>query len=170
MRHIAFSAVLVCAFTACSDRPSPVDPGSAAAPIAIVRAQGRLTDVHQIFTVEFCAFPILVELNGKSETIQLPGGRTIMIAPSLTATLTNLDKANQAAFVITGAFHQRLLANGDVETVATGRNALFDPLVPGLVGLVVTVGRFSWVVDQKNNLVQPLQGTGQLIDVCKLLA
>jgi hypothetical protein len=115
---------------------------------------------------------MVVELSGKSKTIELPGGRTIITSPGLTATMTNLGNGNQETLVITGAFHQRALENGDVETVATGRNALLDPTVPGLVGLFLTIGRVSWVVDKDGNLVQPLEGPGwqKRIDVCELMA
>jgi hypothetical protein len=168
MTFAVLPAALVCAITACDDRSSPVEPGNAAAPIAIAAAQGRPADVDETpFTVDFCAFPILVELSGKGKTIELPGGRTIMSAPGLTVTLTNLDNENQETLVITGSFHQRILETGDVETVATGRNALFDPITPGLV---LAIGRFSFVFDTLGALIQPLQGAGQLIDVCELLA
>jgi hypothetical protein len=170
MRLIAFAAVLVCGLTACSDRPSPVEPGSAAAPTAVAATQGRPTDAGQTFTAgpgELCGFPVFVELSGKAKTIELPGGRTIMTAPGLTVTLTNLDNENQERLNITGAFHQRTLENGNVETVSTGRSALFAPIVPGLV---LVIGRFSFVLDEEGELFQPLQGTGQQIDVCELLA
>ncbi len=174
MRHIAFAAfpaMLVCALAACSDRTSLVEPATVAPPMTIAASQGRPTDVDETpFTVDFCAFPIEVVLSGKGKTIQLPGGGTIVTSPGLTATLTNLDNQNRQTFVITGSFHQSILTNGNVETVATGRNVLFDPQVPGLPGLVLAVGRFSWVVDSQGNLVQPLRGTGQLIDLCARLA
>ncbi len=171
MRHIAFAAfpaVLVCALPACSDRPSPAEPASVAPPIAIAAAQGRPTDVDETpFTIEDCDFPIRVVLSGKAKTIELPGGRTIFTSPGLKATLTNLNNENQKTVGITGALHQRILQNGDVETVATGRSILFEPIV---AGLVLAIGRFSFVFDEEGNLVQPLQGKGQLIDVCELLA
>jgi hypothetical protein len=53
-----------------------------------------------------------------------------------------------------------------VETVATGRNLLGDPDA----GLVIAIGDFSFVFDAKGNLIQPLTGEGQLIDVCEALA
>jgi hypothetical protein len=167
---LAGALALGCALTACGDRPSPVEPGSAATPVAVAAAQGRPTDAGQTFTTgpgELCDFPMFVELNGKTKTIELPGDRAIMTSPGLTVTLTNLDNENQEKLGITGALHQRTLENGDVETVATGRSALFAPIVPGLV---LVIGRFSFVFDEEDNLVQPLQGTGQLIDVCALLS
>ena len=171
MRHIAFPAVLVWALTACSDRPSPVEPASVTPPRPIAAAKGAPTPVDETpFTVPQCGFPVIVQLSGKGKAIDLPGGRKIITSPGLNVTLTNPANGNQETFNITGALHQRILENGDVETVATGRGILFDPMVPGLRGLILVIGRFTYVVDQENNLVQPLQSTGQLIDVCALLA
>ncbi len=81
-------------------------------------------------------------------------------------TLTNLDNPeNQETLNITGAFHQTTLENGDVVTVATGRNLLGDPEA----GFVLAIGDFSFVFDKEGNLIQPLSGEGQLIDICALL-
>jgi hypothetical protein len=170
MRTIPFACILVVSgalVTACSDRPTPAEPVSAATPIAIAAAQGRPTDVDVTFTGEgFCPFAILFHFGGKTKTITLPGKRTITTAPGAIATLTNLDNQNQETFGITGAFHQDTLANGDLVTVVTGRNLLFDPFA----GLVLAIGRFSFVFDAEGNLIQPLAGTGRQIDICKLLA
>jgi hypothetical protein len=95
----------------------------------------------------------------------LPGGRFIFTSPGLTATLTNLENEKQMRLNITGAFHQTTLENGDVVTVATGRNFLGDPEA----GFVLAKGRFSFVFDAEGNLVQPLAGKGKLTDVCALL-
>jgi hypothetical protein len=167
---LAGTLALGCALTACGDRPSTVEPGSAATPVGVAAAQGRPSDVDDEFIVPSCGFLVRVELKGKTKTIELPGGRTIETAPGLKVTLTNLGNGNQERLVITGAFHRRVLANGNVETVATGRNALTEQDVPGLRGIVLTVGRISWVVDPSNHLVQPLQGPAKRIDVCALLA
>ncbi len=113
-----------------------------------------------------CDFPIRLEYSGKAKTIDLPGDRFIFTSPGLKATLTNLDNGNQVTLNITGALHQTTLENGDVETVATGRNLLGDPEA----GFVLAKGRFSFVFDAQGNLVQPLSGKGQLTDVCGLLS
>jgi len=172
MRHIAFAALpaaLVFAFTACSDRPSIAEP--AAGVPSIRMAQGKPADVDETpFTVTNCGFPIEVVLSGKGKMITLPGGRTILTSPGLTATLTNLGNNNRRTIVITGSFHHRILKNGNIEIVASGRNVLLDPQVPGLPGLVLAVGHYTWVLDGQGNLVQPLEGTGQMIDLCALLA
>jgi hypothetical protein len=113
-----------------------------------------------------CAFPVRLEYSGNAKTLQLPGRRFIFTSPELTATLTNLESGKKETVVITGAFHQTTLENGNVVTEATGRNLLGDPEA----GFVVAVGNFSYVFDAEGKLVQPLTGDGQLIDVCELLA
>jgi hypothetical protein len=166
---LACALALVCSVTACGDRPSPAEPVGAAPPRATL-AQGRPTDVDQTpFEIPagvFCDFAFRVEPGGKAKTIELPGGRRIFISPGFTWTFTNLDTGKRETFRIPGAFHQTILENGDVETVVTGRSILGDPIA----GLVLTIGRFSFVFDAEGNLIQPLQGTGRLIDVCEVLA
>jgi hypothetical protein len=58
------------------------------------------------------------------------------------------------------------MENGDVVTVLTGLNVAGDPEA----GFVLAKGRFSYVFDADGNLIQPLQGEGQLIDICTLLS
>lgn len=113
-----------------------------------------------------CDFPIRFAVDGKAQELVLPGGRFIYTSPGLTATLTNLSTGKQVTLSITGAFHQTTLANGDVVTEATGRNLLGDPQA----GFVLAIGDYSYVFDKKGNLVQPLTGEGQLVDVCGLLS
>jgi hypothetical protein len=144
-----------------------------AAPMAVAARQAPPIPVEGSQDLEAgavfgrCDFPIRFELSGKGQTLVLPDGRFIFTSPGLTATLTNLDnRENQETLSITGAFHQTTLENGDVVTVATGRNLLGDPEA----GFVLAIGNFSYVFDKKGNLVQPLSGEGQLIDVCGLLA
>jgi hypothetical protein len=67
---------------------------------------------------------------------------------------------------ITGAFHKTTEQNGSVVTVVTGRNLLFDPQA----GFVLAIGKFSFVFDVAENLIQPLDGQGQLRDVCAMIA
>ena len=168
MRHLALPTAFICAVTACSDHRTPAEPTGASDPLPIAAAQARPTEVDETpFVVPFCGFPVRVVLSGKGKTIELGGGRTILTAPGLTATLTNVDNGNQETLGITGAFHQKVLENGDAVVVFTGRNALFEPTVPGLR---LAIGRFSVVLDAGGNVVEPLQGSGRLVDVCALLA
>jgi hypothetical protein len=113
-----------------------------------------------------CDFPVLFEVSGKSKFIDLPGTRAIQTSPGLRVTLTNPEEpANQVRYVITGAFHVTVLDDGSQAVVATGRNILFDPSF----GMFLTIGRFTFVVDEEGNLSLPT-GKGRLIDVCAALA
>jgi hypothetical protein len=113
-----------------------------------------------------CAFAVQVSFSGKAGQINLPDNRVIFTSPKLSATLTNLsDPTKSVTLVITGAFHESTDQNGNITTVVTGRNLLTDPVA----GFVLAMGTFSFVFDSSGNLIQPLLGTGQLIDVCKLI-
>jgi hypothetical protein len=94
-------------------------------------------------------------------------GRFIFTSPGLKATLTNLDDpSKQVTLNITGAFHQTTEPDGSIVTVSTGRSLLGDPQT----GFVLAIGNFSFVFDGEGNLIQPLEGQGQLIDACALIA
>ena len=112
-----------------------------------------------------CAFDVELSLTGKAKTIDLPGDAFIFTSPGVQVTLTNLDNLNQVTLNVTGAFHQTTKANGDVVTVATGRNLLGDPVA----GFVLAIGKFSYVFDAGGTLIQPLAGKGTLTEVCGLI-
>jgi hypothetical protein len=113
-----------------------------------------------------CDFPVLLEVSGKGKTIELPGEKGLIVtSPGLDATLT--ANGNQETFNITGSVRpQTPSEDGVIETVLKGRNLAIDPEA----GFVVAVGNFSFAFDAQGNLVQPLTGEGQLIDVCEALA
>jgi hypothetical protein len=112
-----------------------------------------------------CEFDVEVSFSGLAGEIDLPGNRFIFTAPQLTATLTNLANGRSVTLNITGALHQSTDQDGNVTTVGTGRNLLGDPIA----GFVLSIGHFSFVFDSNGNLIQPLTGQGQLIDVCGLI-
>ncbi len=113
-----------------------------------------------------CTFGVHASGTGKGKTIDLPGGRFIITSPGLHVTLTNLDDpTKQVTLNITGAFHQTTEQDGSVVTVYTGRSVLFDPQA----GFVLAIGNFSQVFDANGNLIQPLEGHGQLVDVCAMI-
>src|SRR5215207_11693801 len=118
-----------------------------------------------------CAFQLQLEASGKEKRITLPDGTLIITSPGLDVTATNLQNGEQARFSITGTFFETTNPeNGDVTTVVTGRNLLFDPDA----GIVLLSGNFSFVFDAEGNLIKsfedPPAGNGQVIDVCALLA
>ena len=111
-----------------------------------------------LFAVEF-------QLSGKTATIALGGGRSIVIFPAFAVTMTNLETGTQITLSATGSFHQTTLANGQLEIVYTGRNLILDPEA----GFVLAIGTFR-AVYEGNIAVIPLSGKGTLTDVCELLA
>jgi hypothetical protein len=113
-----------------------------------------------------CDFPMLIEASGKGKEITLPNGSTILTSPGLHVTVTNLDNENQETYNVTGAVREETLANGDVVTRLTGRNFAIDPVA----GVVVVAGNYTYTFDANGNLIEPLSGNGQLIDVCAALA
>ena len=135
-----------------------------------VAAQNRPQDVNETISLpagEVCAFGVELVLIGKTKTIELRGDRSIITSPGLDATLTNLDNPSKRVTLnITGVFHETTKGDGSLVAVVTGRNLLFDPDA----GFVLAIGRFSFVFDASGNLIQPLRGKGQLIDVCALIA
>jgi hypothetical protein len=113
-----------------------------------------------------CPMALQLDVAGKSGVIVLPGGRTIVTAPAQSVTITNLDAPSKTVTLnITGAQHTSQLPDGSALTVATGRNLLGDPVA----GLVLAIGRFTFVTGADGSNVQPLSGTGQVIDVCAMV-
>jgi hypothetical protein len=118
-----------------------------------------------------CDFRMQIDLTGKSKLITLPDGGVVFSAisasPDLYATITNLDNGKHATFNVTGAvITKKPDSQNNVETVLTGNNLALDPVA----GTVITSGRYTFVFDASGNVVQPLQGQGQLTDVCKVLS
>jgi hypothetical protein len=115
---------------------------------------------------EACAFPVQLIFTGKTKTTDLPGGRTLETGPGQDATITNLVTGRSVRLSVTGAFHTSTAANGNVVTVATGRNLQLDPMT----GFVLTEGHFTYVSNAAGALIAPVVGTGRILDVCAMVA
>ena len=125
-------------------------------------------------TSNSCPFTVDIDISGKAKTVELPGGRTIVISPGAHATLTNPDEpANQVSYLITGAFHQTAAGDEVVDVVTTGRVLLFGPDLfgPGTSGIYLAIGRFTFQFNYEEGSYEGTQptGTGRLIDVCERL-
>jgi len=146
--------------------------GALALAVALVAARGAAAappePVDDSFTVEgVCDFPVLLEATGKTKFIELPGGRFISVNPGFRVTATNEEEpTHQITYVITGAAHVKELQSGDLSVVFTGRNLLFDPSY----GMLLTIGRFTQVIDPESGASTPPMGKGRVIDVCARLA
>ena len=138
------------------------------APVATPsNAGGPPTQVEDSYISKTCGFPVLVQASGKIKEIPLPGGRTKVLFPAFSATLTNLDTERQLKLSITGSFHITALPSGSTEIVYTGRNTYDDPVAGRFLLLI---GYFREVFDPDFNILEPLGGRGQMVDLCEALA
>jgi hypothetical protein len=110
-----------------------------------------------------CSVPISITLQGKSKSIDLAADRDIMIFPASTVTISS--NSSEVSFSLTGSFHDQTEPDGSTVTRAIGRNLLIDPIA----GVVLAIGDFSFAFDSAGNLIQPLAGNGQLVDICSLI-
>ena len=125
-----------------------------------------------------CTFPLQLDLSGKGKLIEHPNGvglTSISTSPGLDVTITNVETPeNQATFNITGSIVTSTNPEtGEVTQLFRGRNLIFD----AKAGTNIAIGNFSFVSIPAGRpgpaddiVVQPLEGEGQLIDVCALLA
>jgi hypothetical protein len=115
--------------------------------------------------------PIEIKIDGKFKLIELPDDGFILTSPGQTATVTNLDDPSKSVtFGITGSGHVTELEDGTQIWETTGRSLLSDPYVDGgEPGLVLAIGHFSWTFDSNGELIEPLHGEGQLIDVLDMI-
>jgi hypothetical protein len=118
-----------------------------------------------------CDFPLHFVVTGKTKTIELPNGGSILTAPGQNITVTNVDTGEEVTYNITGSqFGSAPDANGIVDYVITGRNLALDP-----AGVFLNIGRFTFslMLDENGTpikIVKPQEGKGQAIDVCALLS
>ena len=163
------TAMLGCALAACSDRPSIIEPRATA---PALQQSGPPTPVEpgqfeDEIASEICGFPYLVEFTGKLKTLDLPGGRTVYMSPGFKGTITNGNTGTTVTLTLTGPIQVHPLPNGGTEVVFLGHNIVGDPEAGWLV---LIIGRFNVIFDAEGGLVQDLEGNGQRIDLCALLA
>jgi len=114
-----------------------------------------------------CDFPVRVRVSGKTKLMELPGGRLISVNPGLRATLINKEEpTHQLSYAVTGAAHVTELQSGELFVVFTGRNIFSDPSY----GIILTMGRFTQVIDPQTGTATPPEGKGRVIDLCERLA
>ena len=127
-------------------------------------------DVDADVTLPGCDFPVRAEVSGKSKVIDLPSGQTLITAPNLRITLTNLtEPTNQVTYVITGSFLTTERTDGNLDVEARSSNLIFGPEV----GIFLTIGQFTFIGFEDEGAVvaiTPPTGEGSLTDVCAVLA
>lgn len=116
------------------------------------------------FTSTDCGFPVEIQVVGKTKTIDLGDGQSIITSPAQTATLT--ANGNTVEYVITGTSHEQVMPDGTVEVTAAGRNILIRPNV----GLFLTTGNFNYARTAAGGELRPFIGSGQVVNICDILA
>ena len=155
-RGFALSALAAGALVA------PAYPAAAAAP-------GPITAEYY----ERCpGFKVLVTADGKVGVISLPGGRTKVIWPGLSVTLSAKTGESLTFDGASGVTHIEPLADGGQYFTATGRNMITVPKANGHpLGLFITIGTVNWTLNADGTERGGMfTGTGQVIDVCAELA
>ena len=164
MRRAVMPLVVPVLLAACSDRPSPVAPTVARVATASASRGSAPSPIDISFELEACGFPTLVRIFGKEKAIEHPNGRLVVLAPSEAVTLTNLDTDASITLGITGTIRVTFLDNGNAELNLTGRSVFEREN-----GLFLTIGNWNATIDPVGNEAVPLNGTGQLINLCDLI-
>jgi hypothetical protein len=113
-------------------------------------------------------FIINVDITGKFNVIELPGGGVIVTSPGQTATLTNPENGKSVTYVITGVSKFEFLSDR-IEVKATGRNVLTIP-EGARKGVYLTIGNVNYALTADGSgQVRPFSGPGQVVDVCAVL-
>jgi hypothetical protein len=159
---MAFGLTLVFALSRASSAASP--NGVPPEPSEVNRIEENL-----------CAFPVLIEGEGKIKDIFTGDGSLIEVAPGFTITMSNLEEPdNQITVTDTAAWNFTPLANGGTLFVGTGQFFVLvdEDLTEELQqGIYLAVGRTTWVEDAEGTLdTSTFRNDGQLIDVCATLA
>lgn len=113
-----------------------------------------------------CSFPLQVELTGKAKVIE-HGDRLITIGAGQKATLTNTRTGETIRLSLAGAFHEKVLPNGDLLGKGTGNNVFGRS---SLGGLIYTTGNVTYIQNSRTGVVTFTGNRGKLVDLCKVLA
>ena len=166
MKRLACLAVLAAAVGACSNREwSPVAATNVAT--GSQAASGAPAPTSDTYVSDSCGYPVRVDSDGKVKEIPLPGDRLKVLFPGFSTTMTNPATGKSLSFSSTGSFHIGFPPNGHTTFTYTGRNGYDDPFAGRLLFLI---GSFSEEFDENFDVVSPLSGNGQIIDVCAKLA
>jgi hypothetical protein len=156
---IASGMLLTVGGTAGAIPPEPADPEPFTVP-----ADESCGDFGVTFQV----------LRGKDGFKELPGRRTITIAPGLTIRVTNDETGESVVLKIQGSFHETYPAPNVIQSKLTGRNLLFGPEVfDDEPGILLFVGRFDVTItidDEDIGLFDDISGNGQITDICAVLS
>jgi hypothetical protein len=121
---------------------------------------GDATATYRYPAGRACDFPVTVTLGGRMKVLTFDDGRQIITAPGETMTARNDLTGASTTHLITGTQHRQTQSDGSVLVAYAGRNGAVDPEF----GLIVMVGRFT--ATERFLSQTPVEGNGQIIDVC----
>jgi hypothetical protein len=121
-----------------------------------------------------CAFPVRIHTEGVEivTTFTDKAGnpiKQIVVFPTNTQTLTNLDTGKSITVVSTGPFHGRVEPDGSLSFHFEGHGTFFPNPVTGDPGIWYSSGRLSATFDAGGNLTST-NAAGNLVDLCPQLA
>lgn len=121
---------------------------------------------------QLCKYPVQLVVTGKSKFIELPGDRFFIASPGQEVTITNLKTGEEETFLITGATHAEVQADGTTEVTVTGLNVVLNPreAKSGKPGIFLLEGNFNFALKEDGTEERVFSGTGDVTDICALLA
>ncbi len=138
LTRIICTAMLGCGLVACSDHPSIVEPRAS---VPALQQGGPPTPVEPGRVVDegssaIGGFPVLVEVAGKLKLLELPGGRTILVAPGFNETFTNGNTGTTLTLNVTGPIQNNSLPDGGTELVFSGSDKPSSPRRRGSLAVI----------------------------------
>jgi hypothetical protein len=127
--------------------------------------------VIEIAAGEVCPFPMVLDETARKGTLTtFSDGHTVIHAKG-TVRVTNALSEESVSLRIAGSIEDTQLPNGDLRSIASGRNLLFylegDVLGPGLF---FTIGRVVEIFDADTGAVTSSDLSGKRIDICAQLS
>jgi hypothetical protein len=121
---------------------------------------------------QVCKYPIELVVTGKSKFIDLPSDRYIVASPGQVVTVINLKTGESATFLITGTTHAQVQADGTTEVTVTGLNVVLNSREQKSEepGLFLLEGNFDFALNPDGTEAEVFSGTGDVTDICTLLA
>ena len=145
--------------------------GSATPAVAAPPSEDVLLDVT-FKPNQLCSYSVQLVVTGKSKLIELPGDRVFIASPGQEVTITNLKTGEEATFLITGSTHAELQADGTTEVTVTGLNIVLNAREAKSEepGIFLLEGNFTFALKEDGSEERVFSGTGDVTDICALLA
>ncbi|MDE8588398.1 hypothetical protein [Arthrobacter sp. NQ4] len=121
---------------------------------------------------QLCKYPVELLVTGKSKFIELPGDQFVIASPGQRVTVTNLKTGESVTYLITGTTHGELQADGTTEVTVTGLNVVLNAreAKSEKPGLYLLEGNFNFALNADGTEARVFSGTGDVTDICALLA